>query len=84
MAAVHGHGQWPWPMAIAVAKTSCHKLPFDIRKVILGGGQAVGKSMLMPPNPDLKAQPAVLRALLEKVRGFGPKSDAILQAPKAP
>lgn len=30
----------------------------DLRKVIVKGGAAAGKSALMPPNPDLEAKPA--------------------------
>ena len=42
----------------------------ELRKVILGGGMAVGKSPLMPGNPDLKDKPEVVDALVKKVRGF--------------
>ncbi len=41
-----------------------------IAKVIVGGGPAVGKSMLMPPNPDLKDKPGVVAAMVSIVRGF--------------
>ncbi len=41
-----------------------------IEKVILEGGQAAGKSFLMPPNPQLKGKPGVVAALREMVRGF--------------
>lgn len=41
-----------------------------IKKVIVGGGPAVGKSPLMAPNPDLKGKDAVLAALVAKVRSF--------------
>lgn len=41
-----------------------------IKKVIVGGGPAVGKSPLMAPNPDLKGKEAVLTALVNKVRSF--------------
>ena len=43
----------------------------EIEKAILGGGTAVGKSNLMPPNPDLATKPDVIRALRAKVRSFG-------------
>ena len=43
-----------------------------LREVILKGGAAVGKSPLMPPNPDLENKPAVIDALVKKVRSFGP------------
>lgn len=42
----------------------------DLRKVILKGGAAVGKSPLMPPNPDLESKPAVVDGLVAKVRSF--------------
>lgn len=42
----------------------------ELKKVILGGGMAVGKSPLMPGNPDLKDKPELVDALVKKVRGF--------------
>ncbi|MCX8072701.1 MAG: c-type cytochrome [Candidatus Binatia bacterium] len=39
-----------------------------IEKVIVGGGQAVGKSPLMAANPDLAGKPEVVRALTKLVR----------------
>ncbi|MDQ3263503.1 MAG: c-type cytochrome [Myxococcota bacterium] len=44
-----------------------------IEKIIEQGGSAVGKSPLMPPNPDLVGKP-VVRALREYVRNFGSKA----------
>lgn len=41
-----------------------------IEKIIVGGGAAVGKSALMPPNPDLQAKPMVVKALRAHVRSF--------------
>jgi mono/diheme cytochrome c family protein len=41
-----------------------------IRKIILEGGVAVGKSPAMPANPDLKDKPQVVDALLKTIRGF--------------
>jgi mono/diheme cytochrome c family protein len=41
-----------------------------IAKAIVGGGTAVGLSALMPPNPDLASKPAVVQALVDKIRGF--------------
>jgi mono/diheme cytochrome c family protein len=43
----------------------------QLRKTIAGGGMAVGKSPLMPPNPDIANEPATLQALVEKIRAFG-------------
>ena len=42
-----------------------------IEKIILGGGTAVGKSPLMPGNPDLASKPDVIKALRAMVRNFG-------------
>jgi mono/diheme cytochrome c family protein len=41
-----------------------------IAKVILEGGLAVGLSGLMPPNPQLRERPEVVRELVRLVRGF--------------
>lgn len=38
--------------------------------IILKGGPAVGKDVLMPPSPDLKDKPEVIAALVKKIRGF--------------
>ena len=45
-----------------------------IKKTIVEGGAAVGKSPLMVPNPDLADKPEVVDGLLKIVRGFGPKT----------
>jgi mono/diheme cytochrome c family protein len=45
----------------------------DIKKTILLGGQGVGKSPMMPGQPQLKEQPAVLDELVKIIRGFGKK-----------
>lgn len=45
----------------------------EIEKAILGGGQAVGKSVLMPANPDLANKPEVVKALRQIVRSFSGK-----------
>jgi mono/diheme cytochrome c family protein len=44
-----------------------------LRKIIVGGGDSVGKSMMMPANPDLKDKPQVVNGLVKIVRGFGQK-----------
>lgn len=41
-----------------------------IERIILGGGAAVEKSPLMPPNPDLATKPETVTALRELVRGL--------------
>ena len=43
----------------------------QITKIIRFGGAAVGKSPLMPPNPDLTEKGAVVAALTARVRSFG-------------
>jgi cytochrome c553 len=45
----------------------------DIRKIILQGGQAVGKSPMMPAQAQLKDKPEVVDGLVAIVRSFGPK-----------
>jgi uncharacterized membrane protein/cytochrome c551/c552 len=42
-----------------------------IAKAILEGGAAVGKSAVMPSNPDLVKKPEVIAELVKVVRGFG-------------
>ena len=46
----------------------------DIKKTILLGGQGVGKSPMMPGQPQLRQQPEVLDELVKIIRGFGKKS----------
>lgn len=43
----------------------------SIAKVIVEGGAAIGKSPLMPGNPQLTGKPEVVEALVQKVRSFG-------------
>lgn len=45
----------------------------NLREIIVKGGAAVGKSPLMPPNPDLENKPDVVNGLVAIVRSFGPK-----------
>jgi mono/diheme cytochrome c family protein len=45
----------------------------DIKAIIVGGGQSVGKSGMMPPNPALKGRDDVLTDLVAIIRGFGAK-----------
>lgn len=42
-----------------------------ISKAILEGGQSVGKSSVMPANPDLVKKPEVVAELVKIIRGFG-------------
>jgi mono/diheme cytochrome c family protein len=45
----------------------------DLKKTILLGGQGVGKSPMMPGQPQLKDQPEVLDGLVKIIRGFAHK-----------
>ena len=48
-----------------------HKVTQEhLEKVIVSGGAAVGKSLTMPPNPDLGTRPEVVKALVAKIRSF--------------
>jgi len=41
-----------------------------LHKTIVEGGAAVGKSMMMPPNADLRDKPQVVDELVKIIRGF--------------
>lgn len=43
-----------------------------LRKVLIHGGGAVGKSALMPPSPELAARPELCDGVIALVRGFAP------------
>lgn len=45
----------------------------QLAKAIVEGGAAVGKNPAMPPNPQYKARPDVVKALVAKVRSFKAK-----------
>lgn len=45
----------------------------DLKKIILEGGQAVGKSPMMPAQIQLKDKPDVLNELVMIIRGFARK-----------
>ncbi len=42
----------------------------ELRATILKGGQAVGKSPMMPGNPQLEGKPEVLDGLVQIIRNF--------------
>jgi len=42
----------------------------QIKKTILYGGAAVGKSPIMPAQPDLESKPELLDGVIKVVRGF--------------
>lgn len=45
----------------------------DLKKIILEGGQAVGKSPMMPAQVQLKDRPDVVNELVTIIRGFARK-----------
>jgi uncharacterized membrane protein len=62
----------PKPRAFTDAEWQTATSDDAIRKIVLEGGAAVGKSPAMPANPDLKARPEVVEELVKIVRGFKP------------
>ena len=44
-----------------------------LKRVILGGGGAIGKSVLMPANPDLRNKPKVVAALVQYIINLAPR-----------
>jgi hypothetical protein len=72
-----GHGDGPGAAALMPKPRNYTDLAWqrsvkdeDIKKTILYGGAAVGKSPNMPANPDLEGKPE-LDGLVAIVRGFG-------------
>ena len=63
----------PPPRNYTDAKWQAETTDEQIEKIIVGGGPSVGKSPLMPPNPDLAGKAAVVSALRKRIRGFGGK-----------
>jgi cytochrome c5 len=45
----------------------------QLKKTILYGGAAVGKSAVMPSQPDLESKPVVLDGLIKIIRDFSGK-----------
>ncbi|MFT3768233.1 MAG: hypothetical protein QM820_22510 [Minicystis sp.] len=45
----------------------------QLRKTIVMGGAAVGRSPMMPASPDLESKPEVVEGLVKIIRGFNPK-----------
>jgi len=43
----------------------------DIKKTVVYGGAAVGKSPIMPASPDLDSKPEVVDGLVKIIRDFG-------------
>jgi len=74
-----GHGDGPGAVALTPKPRNYTDVAWqrsvkdeDIKKTILYGGAAVGKSPNMPANPDLDGKPE-LDGLVAIVRGFGSK-----------
>lgn len=61
----------PKPRAYADKAWQASVTDEHIAKAIVEGGAAVGKSALMPPNPDLAAKKEVVDALVAMIRNYG-------------
>jgi uncharacterized membrane protein/cytochrome c551/c552 len=73
-----GRGNGPSSAALNPKPRNYHDLKWQeqatdagISKAILEGGAAVGKSAVMPSNPDLVKKPEVVAELVKIIRGFG-------------
>lgn len=73
-----GRGDGPSASSLNPRPRNYHDLAWQqqatdegISKAILEGGKAVGKSEVMPSNPDLKGKPEVVGELVKVIRGFG-------------
>ena len=60
----------PKPRAFGNAEWQKEATDDGIKKAIVQGGAAVGKSAGMPANPDLRKKPEVVDELVKIVRGF--------------
>ena len=60
----------PKPRAFADAEWQAAVTDEHIKKIVVEGGPAVGKSPAMPPNPDLKGKDDILSALVKVIRDF--------------
>jgi len=60
----------PKPRAFADPVWQASVTDEQIKKIILEGGPAVGKSPAMPPNPDLKGKDQIVSALVTVIRDF--------------
>ncbi len=71
----HGDGQMaanldPKPRNYSDAAWQATVTDDDLKKIILEGGAAVGKSKMMPGQPSLAKEPEVLDGLVKIIRGF--------------
>lgn len=62
----------PKPRAYSDAAWQASVTDDYLARVIVGGGAAVGKSAAMPGQADLKDKPEVVKALVAKIRSYGP------------
>lgn len=62
----------PQPRSFASDKWQQETSDAAIMEIIVKGGAAVGRSMMMPPAKDLAGQTELLHALAAVVRNFGP------------
>ncbi len=60
----------PKPRAFADPEWQTAVTDEHIKRIIVEGGPAVGKSPAMPPNPDLKGKDEVVAALVKLIRDF--------------
>lgn len=63
------------PRVLSDAKWQASVTDSSLREVIVKGGAAVGKSPLMPGNPDLEQQPEVANALIRQIRALAEASE---------
>ena len=63
-------GLTPKPANFTLPEFQARVTDDHLEKVILYGGQAVGKSAAMPPNPDLESKPGILKGLRAHIRGL--------------
>ncbi|MCA9525497.1 MAG: c-type cytochrome [Myxococcales bacterium] len=61
----------PKPRSFGEAGWQAKVTDEHLAKVIVGGGQSVGLSPMMAPNPDLKDKPEVVKGLVQLVREMG-------------
>jgi mono/diheme cytochrome c family protein len=66
-------GLSPQPRDLTSAEWQTSVTDEYVETIIKFGGSAVGKSAVMPPNPDLQAKDDVVKGLRALVRGFGGK-----------
>ena len=62
----------PGPRSFASEEWQKNTSDEAIMTIIVQGGAAVGRSMMMPPARDLDGQTELLQALVTVVRNFGP------------